>query len=797
MATDDSQPATVHGLFVQYAQSNSGSSFHGLVGVAYQHMKDLMLDLDLLEGVPPALCDAAVREHLQRADQEGAGVVGVQDFAVWFLTEVAALLPLRDAFCKVMGLRPLYNQYHAVLLGDVGFSPHAARRPATGMASGQFLRLVEQSGLLGAGGQEAARQAFKAARVSYGGLRGASGSSTGAKVAEPAGGSRLQFVAFVRAIMLLSARKEYLLSLGCLSPVRRHLPYLPLINARNLRAVFHRYNAVYNRGRLPPASFKLRDPLEGEHQEQPQQRRGSSAGSGGGGRPEEGCRGGGGDGGGAAGRHPAYGACCCLYRSLSAMELSSWLRLCSDCEAIRNAVSTLGSQITPAELEAAFVAASSIAGVYCPDDSAGLHDAPVSSGEGARLGLRRNGLGTVAAADGVRAAAKPVPPRTTAAYQASPAVGAHGAAAAAAAAAVAAAGYPPPPCARVRPAAPALHEVCGPTSRAAWLADARSLPYDDDAGATASPASGAAAAARAHRPARLCLTFPQFLEALRLVAEQACGHPASTAGAELALLRIVHDLVREGCPLPDPTTLGGTAQIRRQAFAAANTAADAAAAGADGAESLRSYESLPLSSHRQDAEWAATAAATAATSAGAPGQRPAAGSSAKTSGTAPRRVAPVGGSGAASGGGGALAGGPVGGWVGNPASSSAASTSTKYTYDDFTPPDSDAYTSATSSRVASRAVSEAAGWAAPWHPPAQPALQQSISLPQSPPSESQQQLRATAAAAGQRQPLQPSQSVPEAVSGSAVVAICLGPKAAAAARCIAIVSGQAPSRQEG
>lgn len=74
---------------------------------------------------------------------------------------------------------------------------------------------------------------------------------------------------------------------------------------------------------------------------------------------------------------------------------------------------------------------------------------------------------------------------------------------------------------------PRLHEVRGPASAAAWLANARSLPSSTSAasGSAAantnpylSGAAGAAAAAAArpgaqqHRSARLVLTFPQFLE---------------------------------------------------------------------------------------------------------------------------------------------------------------------------------------------------------------------------------------------------------------------------------------------
>ncbi len=122
------------------------------------------------------------------------------------------------------GVRPLYNQYHAVLLGDVGFT-EGSRKPATGMLAWQFLKLVELYGLLGpgaaaaaaagegarAGPSEVARQAVKAARAAVGAARGASGGGTGAQAAEAAGGGKLQFAAFVRALSLLAGRK-----VGCM-----------------------------------------------------------------------------------------------------------------------------------------------------------------------------------------------------------------------------------------------------------------------------------------------------------------------------------------------------------------------------------------------------------------------------------------------------------------------------------------------------------------------------------------------------------------------------------------------------
>ena len=47
------------------------------------------------EGLPPERVDAYVREHMQRADLDKDGQLSLQEFVLWFLTEVAALLPFK------------------------------------------------------------------------------------------------------------------------------------------------------------------------------------------------------------------------------------------------------------------------------------------------------------------------------------------------------------------------------------------------------------------------------------------------------------------------------------------------------------------------------------------------------------------------------------------------------------------------------------------------------------------------------------------------------------------------------
>lgn len=58
-----------------------------------------------------------------------------------------------------------------------------------------------------------------------------------------------------------------------------------------------------------------------------------------------------------------------------------------------------------------------------------------------------------------------------------------------------------------------------------------------------------------HRAATPTLSFPQFLEALRLVAEDIKGHPHDLAHVEDNLWHILHDVVNPGCPLDAWATL--------------------------------------------------------------------------------------------------------------------------------------------------------------------------------------------------------------------------------------------------
>ncbi len=58
-----------------------------------------------------------------------------------------------------------------------------------------------------------------------------------------------------------------------------------------------------------------------------------------------------------------------------------------------------------------------------------------------------------------------------------------------------------------------------------------------------------------HRQPVPALTFPQFLEAIRLLAEDIVGHPQVLVSVETVMWSIFYDMVAVGCPLPKEKSL--------------------------------------------------------------------------------------------------------------------------------------------------------------------------------------------------------------------------------------------------
>lgn len=63
-----------------------------VAGVKWGSVKQLLKELDLLEGIPPSLVDAYVREIMLRADQDKDGMLSCQEFFMWFFGELVSPL---------------------------------------------------------------------------------------------------------------------------------------------------------------------------------------------------------------------------------------------------------------------------------------------------------------------------------------------------------------------------------------------------------------------------------------------------------------------------------------------------------------------------------------------------------------------------------------------------------------------------------------------------------------------------------------------------------------------------------
>lgn len=186
-----SKPEVVCELFMRYA-TRSGSMWL-MYGTG---LRRLLRDMEAVEGVPPDHVDAYVRQVLLRADSDRDGALSLEEFVLWFASELAALPPLtwRDAGqCLYHGnhrLRTVFNRFVAVCSlqeGRQGQGPeqgrgpgHAwgddsARRQAPGATSRQLLDLLRAAKVVGGGAQDEglvaaavklAQQGVRADRVS-------------------------------------------------------------------------------------------------------------------------------------------------------------------------------------------------------------------------------------------------------------------------------------------------------------------------------------------------------------------------------------------------------------------------------------------------------------------------------------------------------------------------------------------------------------------------------------------------------------------------------------------------------
>ncbi|MEW5303955.1 MAG: hypothetical protein WDW36_006599 [Sanguina aurantia] len=410
---------------------------------------------------------------------------------------------------------------------------------------------------------------------------------------------------------------------GVPTPVLFNLPWLQYINARNLRAIFHRYCLAHNKGPLPPHTPWLQPsaprpttlpgsapstgavpgpagglmpgaamsatPAAGRALASTRRQQGvsqtvsagavvawtdaagtrmrdgtdwgaggssRSSGSGGGGSYSArtssrgggsggaGIDGGGGDSGGRGSGSGYHGLppihqseevdpwafkheqCCCMYRSLSVMEMQTFWALTMDIEVISDALRRPDCSFDQARLQSAFVTSASIAGVHCKDNSLGIHDHPLTK----KL-QPATAFGPPPSA--VNDSTRRYTPAST--FGSGP---------------------------RVRGASHALLSTYKPlfhmTRGANTSGSTYRLPHSLSvsapdasflrAGASLSQKpptlAGLGRTPSAHRAAPMTLTFPQFVDALRFVAEEVVGHPQTTPLVELTLLRIVNDLLK-------------------------------------------------------------------------------------------------------------------------------------------------------------------------------------------------------------------------------------------------------------
>ncbi|GAX76157.1 hypothetical protein CEUSTIGMA_g3601.t1 [Chlamydomonas eustigma] len=601
------KPEYLHELF----NINATWTENGRVGGMYAYnVKRMLQELDMIEGVPVHRLDSYIKEHMLRGDQDKDGMLSLSEFLLWFLTEVSAYLP----FNCVGGnstTAPLYNRFVHYMLADCGAG---VRRKASGLLMGQFTRMCLECQLTS--DEHIARNAAQvASRVAASDrVLGKMESGTRLQFAQlvhalqylsdkrhigvdsvlyrivsfgkvpPIINSknvnkayRLVTLENVRDLLIESELEQPLLwtsyecdicgeshsrwVVGNVDNMREYLyacgahflPQFRIVNTRNVRAVFHRYNSKLNKGILPPKNHTFEkdtqcredvattdvdneaagapsisalradstdyDIQEKELSKAQEDLKKAAA------EEEE------------MYRHHVLGPdiwssahqaelCCCQYRSLGTMEMQTFWKVCLDNKTIRHSMENDKGLLNSHRLEAAFMTACSIGGVYCKDTSCGIHDAAVSPQDVQNLKASRSS--NLPSAGGLRNGVYGTPFEAgnvlLASYQGR------------------------------RPSANALSPrsaryVASSTSGTPWMGGLpRGAPTP--VSLRVRPESGSPASERVlHRQPVPTLTFPQFLEAIRLVAEDIIGHPQVLVSVEMTLWSIFHDMVDIGCPL--------------------------------------------------------------------------------------------------------------------------------------------------------------------------------------------------------------------------------------------------------
>ncbi|KAG2493675.1 hypothetical protein HYH03_008189 [Edaphochlamys debaryana] len=586
------KPEYVYDLFMRYATREPRVGATWLLRPP--GLRRLLRETRALDGLPPNLVDAYVRQLMLRADMDQDGALSVEEFVLWFASEAVAVLPFTTWQClygSIHRLSPLYNRFADVCFRKhLGWDPGAKRRQAPGVTVAQLIDLLVGAGVIGPSSREDGEVRL-AARLALQGVR-AERLRRDRVQGQVEDANHLSFTLFVKTITLSAAKGMglahallRLMSAGAPPPARLPPPPPPgednelldnlfmcadiegplfevgeewpagsgtthpvwylssptnmqshmkkaqavysarlrgvtfprsfypsakasKICCRNLRAAFTRYCVRWNKGPMPPSNAP------------PSPQRGGLP------APE-----------------PLdspwawhWGACCCCFRQLSTMELSTFLRIVSDSPTVQAALSHPGSALTPHRLQNVFTFAAGIAGVYMNDDSTGVHDMPVQPGGGSPgqagpamqmpRGRASHGPGGVsrfgATTKGLEMLRQSLPAGQRAAMQ----------------------------------MATAWTPLRG-RGGAEWEADGS--PPPSPSGRESLTAAGTVGARQGHRPPVLCLTFVQFIDSLRLLAEEAVGHPVQNDMVEAVLLFIVGDIASSPFPQPDGTSAGAAA----------------------------------------------------------------------------------------------------------------------------------------------------------------------------------------------------------------------------------------------
>eukprot|EP00198_Chlamydomonas_reinhardtii_P000605 XP_001689940.1 predicted protein [Chlamydomonas reinhardtii] len=501
-------PETLALVFMRYASRQDGNNWV----VRPQGLRRMLRDMRMLDGVAPEFVDAYIRQLYLRADMDRDGALSFDEFVLWYVSEAAALLPFGKWSCLYRGnhgLTPLYNRYvtsgsrreegEVAGAAKVALQGCRAERVRAERVHGQleganhlnwlnFMRALVLSASKSSdveGGAFDMRQEWPPG----------SGTSHPLWILDSPARLRDQAEA-ARAILRGPLRQLTAGSSGAASsPSYTPVPQLSRLCGRNLRAAFQRYCAKWNKASVLWRRLRVAGPLP-PHNPTPAPKAQ--------------------DGGDSASKAPGAGTGAGKPAAAAPSpepleDPSAWLRVVGDCATVRAALMAPGSGLTPRRLEHVFTLSASVAGVYLGDDTSGVHDLTVTSGPSSPLQQLPRGRATPGLGPGSR----------------------YG---------------------HVTKSMEGLRHSLRGSLRGSLQQQAAWTPLRDretDAGggpATSSPPASPSGRTGGHRAPVLALSYVQFLEALRLLAEEM---------VDAVLLAMLSDITAEPFPRQDATSCVG------------------------------------------------------------------------------------------------------------------------------------------------------------------------------------------------------------------------------------------------